>query len=78
MDIKIYTTESCGYCKKAKEFFKERGLEYEEYNVGDDIEKRHEMIMKSGQLSVPVITIGKEVIVGFDRDKFNKLFDGRE
>jgi glutaredoxin len=41
--IKIYTTATCMYCKMAKEFFHEKGVEYEEYNVGTDVEKRKEI-----------------------------------
>ena len=61
------------YCKAAKEFFKEKNIEYTEYDVATDAEKRQEMIEKSGQMSVPVIFVDDEMIIGFDKEKLGKL-----
>ena len=57
----------------AKEFFKANSVEYTEHNVASDLEKRKEMVDKSGQLGVPVITIGDNVIVGFDKPQISQL-----
>jgi glutaredoxin len=57
----------------AKEFFKEKGIQYTEYNVLSDLEKRKEMVDKSGQLGVPVIDIGGKVVVGFDQEEISSL-----
>lgn len=70
--IKIYTTPSCAYCKMAKEYFKSKDLEYEEYNVAIDVEKQKEMIEKTGQFGVPVIDIDGKIVIGFDRTKVNE------
>lgn len=70
--IKIYTTPTCAYCKMAKEYFKSKGFEYEEYNVATDIEKQKEMIAKTGQFGVPVIDIDGKIVIGFDRSKINE------
>ena len=66
--VAIYTTPTCTYCKAAKELFNEHNVKYDEYNVASDIEKRKEMIDKSGQLGVPVITVDDDVMVGYDHD----------
>lgn len=50
----------------AKEFFDQNGVKYEDYDVAADVEKRNEMVEKSGQMGVPVIMIGDDIIVGFD------------
>ena len=71
--VSIYTTPTCMYCKAAKEFFKENNISYEEYDVASDAEKREEMIQKSGQMSVPVIFVGDEMVIGFNKDKLSKL-----
>ena len=63
--VKIYSTPTCPFCKKAKAFFKEHNIEYEDVNVAGDEKARDEMIEKSGQMSVPVIEIGDKIIVGF-------------
>jgi glutaredoxin-like YruB-family protein len=65
--VKIYSTPTCFYCQKAKEFFTKKGIKYEEINVSSNMEAREEMVRKSHQLGVPVIEIGNEIIVGFDR-----------
>ncbi len=68
-NVTIYSTPSCTYCKMAKEFFTDNNVSFEEYNVASDLEKRKEMVEKSGQMGVPVIDIKGTVIVGFDQDK---------
>jgi len=71
--VTIYSTPSCVYCRAAKEYFKSKGIEFEEINVAGNIEKQKEMVAKSGQFGVPVIDIGGKVVVGFDRPKINQL-----
>lgn len=61
--VKIYTTPNCPYCKKAKSYFDMKSVEYEDINVGEDKEKRQEMIEKSGQQSVPVLEIDRKSVV---------------
>ena len=72
-NVTIYSTPSCHFCHLAKDFFTANGIVYTEYNVGSDLEKRKKMIEKSGQMGVPVITIGEEIIVGFDKHKISQL-----
>ncbi|MBI5079145.1 glutathione S-transferase N-terminal domain-containing protein [Candidatus Wolfebacteria bacterium] len=70
--IKIYTTLSCPYCQMAKEFFKQKGMDYEEFNVAENEAAREEMMNKSHQLGVPVIDINGAIIVGFNRSEVEK------
>jgi glutaredoxin-like YruB-family protein len=69
----IYSTPTCHFCHAAKEFFTENNVAFEDYNVQDDTEKRTEMIERSGQMGVPVIFIGEEMVVGFDEPKIRTL-----
>ena len=71
--VSIYTTPTCHFCHMAKDFFKEKGVEYEEFNVAVDQAKRAEMVQKSGQLGVPVITIDNNLIIGFNKPKISEL-----
>lgn len=71
--VTIYSTPTCHFCQLTKEFLKEKGIGYSEHNVATDLEKRQEMIQKSGQMGVPVITIGNELIVGFDKERLASL-----
>ncbi len=71
--VSIYSTPACQYCHLAKDFFKQNGVDFEEFDVMVDEVKRAEMIEKSGQMGVPVITIDEEVIIGFDEAKLKEL-----
>jgi len=73
MKVKIYTTPTCPYCQMAETFFKNHKIEYREINVLDSLEAREEMFSKSHQQSVPVIEIGDEIVVGFDRVAIAKI-----
>jgi glutaredoxin 3 len=68
-NVTIYTTPTCHFCKMAKDFFDEKGVQYTSHDVAADAQKRAEMIELTGQLGVPVIVIGDEVLVGFDRSR---------
>lgn len=57
----------------AKEFFKEKNIAFTEHDVASDTEKRNEMIEKSGQRGVPVIQIGNDLIVGFNKPVISQL-----
>jgi len=71
--IEIYTTPSCAYCHMAKEYFKSKGLEYEEIDVLKNVPKRQEMITETGQMGVPVIKINRQIVIGFNKSKINEL-----
>jgi len=72
MTVKIYTTPTCTFCKKAKEFFKANSVKYKEVDVSTDQKAQKDMIELSGQMGVPVIEIGDTVIVGFDEPEIKK------
>ena len=57
----------------AKDFFKEKGVEFEDFDVASNLEKRKEMMDKSGQMGVPVILIEDQIVVGFNQPKIIEL-----
>jgi glutaredoxin 3 len=71
--VTIYSTPTCHFCGMAKEMFKANNVAYTEHDVASNIEKRKEMIEKSGQMGVPVITIGNDLVVGFDEEELRRL-----
>ena len=71
--VKIFTTPSCVYCRMAKEFFKKNNIAYEEKDVAVDIAARDEMIMRSGQLGVPVIDVDGKIVIGYDQARLREL-----
>jgi glutaredoxin 3 len=72
-NVTIYSTPVCTYCNMAKEYFKAHNVPYTEYNVGEDQTRRAEMVEKSGQMGVPVITVDEAVVVGFDEPMLAQL-----
>jgi glutaredoxin-like YruB-family protein len=71
-NIIIYSTPTCPWCKLAKNFFKEKGVEYKDIDVSTDEKAAEEMVHKSGQYGVPVIDIDGQIIIGFDQEAIEK------
>lgn len=69
----VYSTPTCPYCVYAKNFFKEKGVQFEDVDVSRDRSRAVEMVEKSGQMGVPVIDINGKIIVGFQPDVFEEL-----
>lgn len=69
----IYTASWCGYCKKAKKYFKNKGISYTEM----DIEKSRiaKMQFKNlGGKGVPMILVGKKKMSGFNEADFARIY----
>ena len=71
--VTIYSTPVCHFCHMAKDFFKENNVNFIDYDVAADAEKRQEMIEMTNQMGVPVIRIGDDVVIGFDEGKLREL-----
>ena len=71
-NVKVYTTKTCPWCMKTKEFFKENNVKYEEINVGENEQARNEIFEKSGQFGVPVVDVNGSIIIGFDKNALKK------
>ena len=77
--VRIFTTSSCHYCTQAKEYFAEKGIEFETVDVTSDAAALKEMkSLTGGGRSVPVIVVNGEVIIGFDRGAVEKALQARE
>jgi glutaredoxin 3 len=72
MPVTIYSTTSCPWCHKTKEFLKANKVKFKDINVGENQKAAQEMIKKSGQQGVPVLDIDGTIIVGFDEAKIKK------
>lgn len=71
--IKIFATPGCSGCRAAKTFLKSMHQEFTEIDMAADEEARNYVIGKTGHLGSPVIQIGDEFILGFDRKKLERL-----
>ena len=70
--VRLYTTSTCPWCMKTKEFFKANNVKYQEVNVGENEQARNEMFEKSGQFGVPVTDVDGTIIVGYDKEALKK------
>jgi glutaredoxin 3 len=71
--VKIYSTPTCVYCRMAKQYFNENKVAYEDINVASDAKAREYIVKRTGQMGVPVIEVGNEVVIGFDEEKLGEL-----
>jgi glutaredoxin 3 len=64
--VKIYTTNYCGFCVRAKDLLKRKGVAYEEVDVTGNDEMRARLVeMSNGQRTVPQIFIGDSHVGGY-------------
>ncbi len=70
--VLVYSTISCPWCHKTKEFLNEHKIKFKDLNVGEDRKAAEEMIKKSGQTGVPVIDIDGKIIIGFNEVALKK------
>lgn len=72
MAVVVYSTPTCGYCNKAKDYLRSRHVPFQEYNVAQDMHRADEMVKKSGQMGVPVLDINGKIIIGFNQPEIDK------
>lgn len=76
--IKIYSTPMCPYCVMVKSYLQDKGFSYEELDVASDKEALEELQSKTNALSVPVLDIDGEIVMGFDKKRINELLGIKE
>lgn len=70
-NVIIYSASWCAFCHMAKEYLKGLKVPFKEIDVEHDHQAAMELVQKTGQAGIPVIEIGKETIVGFDRPRID-------
>lgn len=73
MNVIVYSTETCPFCKQVKAFLKKNNVEYKDIDVSSNQEAAQEMIQKSSQMGVPVIDVDGNILIGFDQQKLSEL-----
>lgn len=73
MNVTLYTTPTCGYCRQLKAYLRQRGVPFIEHDVSRDRQAAIEMVRLSGQQGVPVAVINGQVVVGFNRPLIDRL-----
>jgi len=77
MTIKVYSTPTCPWCMRTKEFLKKNHVPFEDIDVSRDVKAAQEMVKKSGQMGVPVIDANGEIIVGFDEHRLKEIIKSK-
>lgn len=70
--VTIYSTPTCPFCIRTKQFLKDNNVQFTDYDVGQDQEKAQEMMRKTGQMGVPVIDVEGQIIIGFDKERIKE------
>ena len=70
----IYSASYCPHCTNAIQWFQQNNIEYEVIDITDNQEKQDELEAKAGQVVVPVIEAGNEIVIGFNEEKLSELF----
>lgn len=74
--VEIFTTKTCTYCKKAKDYFAKNDISYVETDVTTNPVERERMVRHSdGVMAVPVIVVGEKALVGWDESKFKAAYE---
>lgn len=70
--VKVFSTETCPWCVKAKEYLSSLGVAYEAVNISGDKAAAMEVVKKTRQMGVPVVQIGEKYIVGYNQPEIEK------
>lgn len=70
--VTVYSTQSCPWCAKTKQFLKDNKIPFKDIDIGKDRETAKKIFKKSGSIGVPIIDIGGKIIVGFNEDEMRK------
>jgi len=71
----VYSTQTCPWCHRAKDFLRKHNIEFEDKDVAGDLAARNELLQKSGRMGVPVLDIDGTIIVGFDQQAIEKALN---
>lgn len=72
-NVVVFSTPTCSWCRKIKEYLKANGFSYKDVDVSRDRRALADMIRKTGQQGVPQTWVNNQPVVGFDKAKLDRL-----
>jgi len=69
----LFSSSSCPWCARAKSYLLQKGVRVKEVKVDKDPDTAKDVVRMTGQMSVPVLLIGRAKVVGFDKGKIDRL-----
>lgn len=73
--VTVYTTPSCSWCNTLKSYLRSNHIQFTEIDVSRNQQAAEEMVRRSGQQGVPQTNIDGQIIVGFDKNRINRLLE---
>ena len=73
--VLLFTTPTCSWCRKTKQYFREKKIKFKEIDVTKDQRAAKDIVRMTGQMGVPVIVIGNRPIVGFNKPTIDRLLN---
>lgn len=71
--VRVFTTPTCSWCHKLKTYLGDKQVPFTEIDISRDHEAARDMVLRSGQIGVPVAEIDGHIVVGFDRPRIDSL-----
>lgn len=75
IEVKVYSTSSCPWCVKVKSFLKKHKIKFKNIDVSKNHKAKQEMIKKSHQTGVPVVEVGRKIVIGFDEEEMREALN---
>jgi glutaredoxin 3 len=69
----LFSSSSCPWCSRAKNYLLQKGIRVKEIKVDKDPDAARDVVRMTGQMSVPVLLIGRVKITGFDKAKIDRV-----
>ena len=74
-NVKVFSTPTCPYCHMAKDYLKEKKVPFEDIDVSQDQQQARQMVERSGQMGVPQLWIGDQIVIGFNKPVIDQLLE---
>jgi glutaredoxin 3 len=72
--VEVYSRPGCGVCTAVKGYLKSRGVRFREHDISRDPDALQEMVnLTGGARTVPVIAVGDEAVIGFQKERLDEL-----
>ncbi len=75
MSVKVFSTKTCPWCDKVKEYLDSLKVSYESVDIQADHAAAKEMVKKTRQMGVPVTSIGERYIVGYAPEEIRSALE---
>lgn len=73
--VTVYSTPTCTWCNTLKSYLRKNNILFTDVDVSKDESAAAEMVRRSGRQGVPQTMISGEIIIGFDKQKINRLLE---